>query len=234
MALKKVAGSKISIGRRVSYKDTVIAADFSGASWTEIKGWTEVGELTVDIEVLTQLLISTGITQYGKGVMSFPTMSNGFTPLPTDPGQVKMAQALLSCSPYEFKIEWGADCGDASDVTISPTGVVTWTAHGQEAGQPITFTTTGALPTGLTAGTQYFIVAAGLTTNTFTVALTAGGAAIVATAAGSGLHSAFTQPIGETDLFYGLVLGSGKNGGDANAVRTKAQNIQPICKSVEI
>lgn len=234
MALKKVAGSKIYIGRRVSYKDTTAAGDYSGATWVEIGGWTEVGELNVDVEVLTQMLVSTGITQYGKGVMSFPAMTNRFAPNPADPGQIKYAQALLSCSPYEFKVEWSADCAEVSAVTISAIGVVTWADHALEAGTPIVFSTTGVLPTGLVAGTIYYVAEEALASDSFMVAATPGGGGIDATGAGSGTHTATAQPLGETDLFYGLALGTGKSGGDANAVRSRTFNIQPICRPVEI
>ncbi len=42
-------------------------------------------------------------------------------------------------------------------VTIATPCVVTWNAHGLATGQSIQFSTTGALPTGITAGTPYFI-----------------------------------------------------------------------------
>lgn len=42
-------------------------------------------------------------------------------------------------------------------MTIANPAVVTWTAHGQSNGTPIMFTTTGALPTGVTASTYYYI-----------------------------------------------------------------------------
>jgi len=42
-------------------------------------------------------------------------------------------------------------------MTIATPGVVTWTAHGLWTGATIRFTTTGALPTGITANTVYFV-----------------------------------------------------------------------------
>lgn len=77
-----------------------------------------------------------------------------------------------------------------SSVTISNAspGVVTWNAHGLLATNPVIFTTTGALPTGLTAGTTYYVVSPA--TNTFNVALVPGGAAINTSSAGSGTHTA--------------------------------------------
>lgn len=73
-------------------------------------------------------------------------------------------------------------------ITIASPGVVTWAAHGFLAGREVSFATTGALPTGLTAGTHYFIVSP--TTNAFQVSLTLGGAAIVTTGTQSGTQTA--------------------------------------------
>ena len=58
-------------------------------------------------------------------------------------------------------------------VTIASPGVFTKTDHGLSAQTPVRFATTGALPTGLTAGTIYYVIAAGLTSNAFRVSATA-------------------------------------------------------------
>lgn len=55
-------------------------------------------------------------------------------------------------------------------ITIASPGVVTWTGHGFSEGQAVRFATSGALPTGLTAGTTYYVSSAGLAANTFQVA----------------------------------------------------------------
>ncbi len=73
-------------------------------------------------------------------------------------------------------------------ITNASPGVVTYSAHGAENGTPCVLTTTGALPTGLTAGTTYFIVTSA--TNTFELAATVGGASINTSSAGSGTHTA--------------------------------------------
>ncbi len=57
-------------------------------------------------------------------------------------------------------------------ITIATPAVFTSTGHGLYAGQPIRFYTTGALPTGLTADTNYYVSATSLTTDTFKVATT--------------------------------------------------------------
>lgn len=79
-------------------------------------------------------------------------------------------------------------------MTIASPGVITWTNHGFVGGEPIVFTTTGALPTGLTAGTVYFVLAASIATDTFRVATTQGGTAINTTGSQSGTHTGTSTP----------------------------------------
>lgn len=74
-------------------------------------------------------------------------------------------------------------------VTIAAPGVITLNSHGYIAGDIVAFTTTGALPTGLVANTNYFVTATSLAANTFTVSATLGGAAITTTGSQSGTHT---------------------------------------------
>lgn len=74
-------------------------------------------------------------------------------------------------------------------VTIANPGVFTLTNHGYSAGQAIRFTTTGALPTGLSTGSVYYVIATGLTASTFQVSTTSGGSAVNTTGTQSGTHS---------------------------------------------
>lgn len=80
-------------------------------------------------------------------------------------------------------------------VTIATPGLFTWTAHGLVAGSVLIFTTSGALPTGLTAGTPYYVIAAGLTANDFEVSATLGGAAVNTSGSQSGTHTATSSTI---------------------------------------
>ncbi len=75
-------------------------------------------------------------------------------------------------------------------VTISNAspGAITKSAHVLAANDPVIFSTSGALPTGLTVATKYFVKTV-LDPDTFTVSATAGGAAINTSSAGSGTHS---------------------------------------------
>jgi hypothetical protein len=103
-------------------------------------------------------------------------------------------------------------------MTIATPGVVTWTAHGLAAGDAVKFTTTGALPTGITAGTTYYVISAGLTANTFRVSATVGGAAINTTGSQSGVHTGWdvTRKIGDFDTTTQGNLPCGTNGALVN------------------
>ena len=86
---------------------------------------------------------------------------------------------------------WGEQTRNvtAGTCTISNASpaVVTKTAHGLENGMAVVFSTTGSLPTGLTAGTVYYVV--NKATDTFQVSATSGGSAINTSSAGSGTHT---------------------------------------------
>lgn len=75
-------------------------------------------------------------------------------------------------------------------ITIASPGVVSWTDHGLTTDNIVKFSTSGALPTGITADTIYFVLASGLTDNTFQIAATLGGTAINTTGSQSGTHTA--------------------------------------------
>ena len=80
--------------------------------------------------------------------------------------------------------------GKVATVTISNAspGVITYASHPFSVNDPVVFSTSGTLPTGLSAGTVYYVKTV-LTANTFTVSATVGGAAINTSLAGSGTHS---------------------------------------------
>ena len=74
-------------------------------------------------------------------------------------------------------------------MTIASPCVVTLAGHGMQAGDAFFFETTGALPTNVSANTQYFVLSTGLTTDTFRFAATAGGSAINSSGSQSGVHN---------------------------------------------
>lgn len=78
---------------------------------------------------------------------------------------------VLQDSTAVSSVSWAQDASTVT-ITIASPAVVTWTAHGfsNSSPQPLVFSTSGALPTGITAGTVYWTIPASVTTNTFEVA----------------------------------------------------------------
>lgn len=74
-------------------------------------------------------------------------------------------------------------------MTVASPAVVTKAGHGYAAGDKILFRTTGALPTGVTAETVYFVLATDLTTDTFKFSATSGGSAVNTSGTQSGTHT---------------------------------------------
>lgn len=62
-------------------------------------------------------------------------------------------------------------------------------SHGLTANDIISFSTTGSLPNGIIAGTPYYVLSTGLTTNNFEISLTSGGAAIVTSGTQTGVQT---------------------------------------------
>ena len=73
-------------------------------------------------------------------------------------------------------------------VSIASPAVFTLADHGFVAGRQVRLSTTGALPTGLVT-TNYFVIAAGLTTGAFQLSATRGGVAVNTSGTQSGVHS---------------------------------------------
>jgi hypothetical protein len=97
---------------------------------------------------------------------------------------------------------WDAQLGVSPiqvTITIAAPGVVSLpTGFSFLDGTVIQFTTTGALPTGLSVGTTYFVVSS--TGSTFSLALTAGGAPITTSGSQSGVQSISARGINLTTV----------------------------------
>lgn len=115
----------------------------------------------------------------------------------------------------------------AVTMTIAAPCVVTYAAHPFVNGQPVSLSTTGALPTGLVAGTTYYVV--GAAAGTFELAATLGGTSITTTGSQSGTHTC--TAIGNTIAVGVTVTGvtSGATGVVAAALlRTGTWTVAPI------
>lgn len=86
-------------------------------------------------------------------------------------------------------------------MTIASPCVVTWTGNAFQNNDPIFITTTGALPTGLSVSTKYYVK--GVSGNTFNLSATPGGAAINTTGSQSGTHTGTNAP------WEGAAVGNG-------------------------
>lgn len=79
--------------------------------------------------------------------------------------------------------------GGTATISIATPGVVTKTAHGFGLNSKVVFSTTGALPTGITAGTTYYVISTGLTADAFQFSTTLGGSAVTTSGSQSGTHT---------------------------------------------
>lgn len=227
--LVAVANSVLSIGNMVAPPSPPVdAAYFADAVWTPIGGLATLGDLGVTQNWVTQSFIDTGFDQTVKGTRAGQEMSNVFAYDANDAGQILLRAAIETCSNYQFKLEAGAGCIPTATVTISvdnPGVVTAATGHGLTIGSPVVFASTGTLPTGLTAGTTYYVIAAGFSSTAFSVAATPGGAGIGTTGAGSGVHTVTGQPAGATALFVGMAGEGTIGGGDANTAQLQTYPI---------
>ncbi|WP_322886993.1 hypothetical protein U8C36_12130 [Sinorhizobium medicae] len=228
--LYPVAGAKIYIGPAVNNVPDdadINEALFSSVSFTEVKGWQTMGAIGDAAALITESVISSGRDLKAKGTRNAGSMQNNFIILPDDVGQIALIEAEATPYNYPFKLLFN-DAPPAKTSTVTMTiaspGVISWNAHVLAASTPVKFSTTGALPTGLTAGTTYYVL--NPTANDFQVAATPGGAAIDTSGTQSGTHTATTVPTGTTKYFYGIVMTAQENGGGANTARLLQGNVE--------
>lgn len=184
--IRPIAGEKIAIGTAyvgvIPDDDEIQLSDFVGAgiTYTEIEGWLTKGAYGDSRQEVSEALINRQRLATTGGTTDGGNMQNVFLNIRDDAGQVACKAAVLTNNDYRVRVQSNDAPSARSSVvtmTIAGPGVVTWAAHGLEAGDQVKFTTTGALATGITAGTTYFVKEA-LTADTFTIAATAGGTAI--------------------------------------------------------
>jgi hypothetical protein len=95
---------------------------------------------------------------------------------------------------------WSRSLGTFT-VTIASPAVFTKTAHGLVVGDKVFFTTTGSLPTGLTASTPYYV--SGVPgANSFRVSATPGGADVNTSGTQSGTHTLNRYGIANTETRF--------------------------------
>lgn len=218
-----VAGSRFYIGGTpLDVPDAdLVEADFASYSWTEVKGWATLGAVGDTAASIAVSEINRARDFTLKGTRNGGTQEHTFNIIPSDPGQNALQAAQAAAYNYPFKIvltDAPAPRSSTATMTIAAPGVVSWTAHGLVADQPIIFSTTGALPTGLTAGTTYYVKTV-LSADTFSVTATPGGTAITTSGTQSGTHTVTTVPAASERKFVGVVMATPEQGGEANTVQ---------------
>ncbi|RVD66409.1 hypothetical protein [Mesorhizobium sp. M7A.F.Ca.ET.027.03.2.1] len=206
----------------------VVAADFAAVDWTEVADWIQCGSFGDTRALISTDVINRKRTVKQKGTANAGQMQNNFAINSSDEGQLALRAAANDQSNYPFKIEWDdapAARSFAATISIASPGVVTKVAHGLSVGAAVKIATTGALPTGLTAGTTYYVKTAP-DADTFTLSTTPGGSTITTTGSQSGTHTVTTQPTGTVDYFIGLVMSAENAGGGANTVRALNSTIE--------
>lgn len=81
-------------------------------------------------------------------------------------------------------------------ITVGAPGVINWTGHGLRQYSKIRFRSSGTLPTGIVANTDYYVSALGLTANTFRITDTFGGSDKALTGTPSGTITATSHSFG--------------------------------------
>lgn len=116
------------------------------------------------------------------GIWTFNTPPGGVAPggIP-DASTTAMGASRSSASP---NITLGV-----FTVTIASPGVFTLNNHGLTVDDRVQFTTTGALPTGLSVATTYYVISSGLTANNFQVSASLSGTAVNTSGSQSGIHT---------------------------------------------
>jgi hypothetical protein len=173
--------------------------------------------------VVTQYELNTGpeyqvpLTGWGAGGWGLGTWSVGQTTSSSLQlwNQQNFGQDLIYGPRGQGLYYWYASVGFAPaqvTITIASPGVITMPAGFSILdGTPISFTSTGALPTGLTVGTVYFVVNS--SGNVFSVSATFGGAAINTSSSQSGTQRISARGISlrslgdpDTPLFQNYML----------------------------
>jgi hypothetical protein len=96
---------------------------------------------------------------------------------------------ILSSYAWSFlENQFTLTCGDIVTTTIASPAVLTCTTNNFQVNDAVYFTSTGALPTGLSAGTRYYVISTGLGGNDFRVSATLGGTVVNTSGSQSGTH----------------------------------------------
>lgn len=231
-------GASVATGLSLYIGTTALVG--STDTFTEIAEIVEVPEFGREYSKVEYNPIKLRGVQKFKGGYDDGNLLVSFGKDLNDVGQAAMLVALDSDSDYNFKLvanDAAAAVSNPVTITIAAPGVVSWNTHGFAAGTAIKFSTTGTLPTGLTAGTTYYVCSgATLLTNSFAVATSLSnalaGTAVTTSSTQSGTHTATTVPAGSQQLFKAKVMSFKTNYGQKDAVVMATSLLEIIAGSI--
>lgn len=145
------------------------------------------------------LTSGTNLSSIAAGTMEYDGVAPYFTPTTTSGRGLLLDAQYYEVAGTAITGPTIANTGQTATITIASPAVVTVTTLPNN-GTIVVFTTTGALPTGLTAGVEYFVING--SGATFNVSLTRGGTAI---------NTSGTQSGTQTATFYSSITNTGVN-----------------------
>ena len=183
-----------------NYSITVSAT----ANATDVSGSPGGGTVVTQYEVNTGNAYQVPLVGWGAGVWGGGTWGNGLA-VPTSLyiwNQQNFGEDLIYGPRGQGLYYWSANVGYSPiqvTITIASPGVVTLPiGFSFPNGTTISFTSTGALPTGLSVGTVYFVVAS--TGSTFSLATSINGTAITTSGGQSGLQFISAKGVNLADV----------------------------------
>lgn len=192
---------RIAVGARIGFGTTDATAV---TTWYEITAIASDTSLTISAPVtlsastsyvIEEIRIALAVTNatllYGgvhliKG-LNYSTFTNGGTTIneATTTDNVRASYLLT---------DGVGTLGTATaTVTYSTTNILSLSNHGLNVGDPVQFTTTTTLPTGLSSATTYYVISTNLGTNQFSLSSTLNGSILSITAAGTGTHTVYSS-----------------------------------------
>lgn len=207
MAVSTAAGATLSIG--------TTAAVGSTDTFTPVGEVVTLPEFGRVYNIVKYLPLSSRGVQKFKGSYDDGDLVVSLGKSLNDAGQAAMLTARDVDADYNFQITANDAVAAATStvgISIATPGLVSLTAHGFPAGTAVKFANgAGTLPTGLTAGTTYYVTSgATLLANTFavstTLALALAGTGVTTTGSPGVGNTLTTLPTATTQLFKAKVI----------------------------
>jgi hypothetical protein len=236
-----MAGSRLLVGTNTYAMKNVpfVFADFSADTFQpvrEVEGWEA---LTTGSGAVEFNAIWPAFKRTVKGPRDFTGLKVTYAMDTADPAQLQLQLMEQSASDYAFRFDYN----DATPtvvtgvptISIAAPALVTMAGHGLQNGSAVRFTTAGALPTGIVAGTTYYVSV--VSADTFNLAATRAAAIlgtplIATTGTSTGAHALTSIPQASQRFFIAKVMAiddlNGATDGVIKRAATLAINCQPV------